>query len=175
MQVRQPPVIGFVGSSNSGKTMLAVQVVDLLTRQGYRVGVIKHTHHHFDLDVEGKDSWKYSQAGAQRVTLAGAERMTVFADVSDDSLQWFLRFSDDCDLVVVEGFTKSEHARIWVYRDEIGGQDKVAPYTKGIIAMASRDKVDHLMPDLPVLDPDDAQQVAAFILEHFNLALEKQP
>ena len=49
-------VIGFAGYSGAGKTTLVEALVALMTARGFKVSVIKHAHHHFDVDREGKDS-----------------------------------------------------------------------------------------------------------------------
>ena len=58
------PILSFVGRSNSGKTTLIERVIPELVRAGYKVATVKHAGHGFDLDTEGKDSWRHKQAGA---------------------------------------------------------------------------------------------------------------
>ncbi len=60
------PIVSFVGKSNSDKTTLLEKVVRELKLRGYRVAVIKHTHHELDIDQSGKDSWRLAQAGIPR-------------------------------------------------------------------------------------------------------------
>ncbi|MEP6875184.1 MAG: molybdopterin-guanine dinucleotide biosynthesis protein B, partial [Burkholderiales bacterium] len=62
-------VIGFRGYSGSGKTTLVEQLVVRLKSAGQRVSVVKHAHHAFDIDQEGKDSWRHRQAGAFEVVI----------------------------------------------------------------------------------------------------------
>ena len=61
------PILSFVGRSNSGKTTLIERVIPELVRAGYKVATVKHAGHGFDLDTEGKDSWRHKQAGASSV------------------------------------------------------------------------------------------------------------
>jgi len=63
-----PPVLGIAGWSGSGKTTLLERLIPALARRGVRVGVIKQTHHDFELDRPGKDSHRLRQAGASRRT-----------------------------------------------------------------------------------------------------------
>ena len=61
-----PPIISIVGNSNSGKTTLIEKLIPELKKRGYRVGVIKHAHHGFNIDKKGKDSWRHKVEGADR-------------------------------------------------------------------------------------------------------------
>jgi broad specificity phosphatase PhoE len=68
-------VIGFCGYSGSGKTTLVEQLIVRLRLAGQRVSVVKHAHHDFDIDHEGKDSWRHRQAGAFEVVIASNRRL----------------------------------------------------------------------------------------------------
>ena len=68
-------VVGFCGYSGSGKTTLVEQLIVRLKRAGLRVSVVKHAHHDFDIDHEGKDSWRLRLAGAGEVVFASSRRM----------------------------------------------------------------------------------------------------
>ena len=74
-------VFGFAGYSGSGKTTLIERVLPKLIAHGLRVSVIKHTHHDFDLDRPGKDSYRHRVAGrgrsfaGVRPALCGAARI----------------------------------------------------------------------------------------------------
>ena len=61
--------LSIVGFSGSGKTELICRLLDWLVRQGLKVAVLKHTHHH-DPGDQGKDTWRFRQAGARVVALA---------------------------------------------------------------------------------------------------------
>ena len=67
-----------VGRKNSGKTTLIVDLVQLLTKNGCRVGTIKHTHHHHELDTPGKDSHRHREAGAELVGVVSRSMTAVF-------------------------------------------------------------------------------------------------
>ena len=62
-----PPLFGVVGWKNSGKTTLMVGLVGELSRRGFAVSVIKHAHAKFEIDHEGRDSYKMREAGACQV------------------------------------------------------------------------------------------------------------
>ena len=65
-----PPIVSIVGKSDSGKTTLLEKLVAAIRSRGYRVGTIKHDTHGFDIDHEGKDSWRHKKAGARTVVLS---------------------------------------------------------------------------------------------------------
>ena len=75
-------VFGFSGYSGSGKTTLIERVLPQLIGLGLRVSVIKHTHHDFDLDQPGKDSYRHRVAGAGEVLLASGQLIAVASDVA---------------------------------------------------------------------------------------------
>ena len=75
------PVIGFAAYSGTGKTTLLTRLLPLLSGQGLRVGMIKHSHHDFEIDKPGKDSYRLREAGAQQVLIASPHR-TVWIEVS---------------------------------------------------------------------------------------------
>ena len=98
-------VIQVVGPSGSGKTTTIVKVVRRLRRMGFRVAVLKHTHH--DIDVPGKDSWRFLEEGgadASIVVRGGGERVAVFTRLSLEDVLEVLRLS--FDIVLVEGFSR---------------------------------------------------------------------
>lgn len=73
-------VIGFAGYSGSGKTSLVELLITLMRAQGLSVSVVKHAHHHFDVDHEGKDSWRHRKAGAYEVVLASDRRLALMRE-----------------------------------------------------------------------------------------------
>ncbi len=72
---RMIPIVSFVGKSNTGKTMLLEKVVSGLRSKGYRVAVIKHSPHGFDMDQPGKDTWRLANAGSDVVAISSPDRM----------------------------------------------------------------------------------------------------
>ena len=68
------PIVSIVGKSGSGKTTLLEKVVAELTKRGYNVGTIKHDVHGFEIDYEGKDSWRHKKAGAKTVVLSSPDK-----------------------------------------------------------------------------------------------------
>ena len=79
------PVVSFVGRSNSGKTTLLEKVIRALKLRGYRVAVIKHSHHDFDLDQTGKDTWRFAQAGSDAVVISSPQKLALIKKTDHDA------------------------------------------------------------------------------------------
>jgi molybdopterin-guanine dinucleotide biosynthesis protein B len=158
------PIVCFVGRSNSGKTTLIERVIPELVRAGYKVATVKHAGHGFDLDTEGKDSWRHRQAGASGVVILSKGSMAMFADVSDQMKVEEVRdrFLDSSyDLIIAEGWKNEGYPKIVVVREQFG-EIPVSP--EGLMAVVSDRPVDL---DVPVFNLNDAPAVAALIIEHF--------
>lgn len=156
-------VIGFAGWSGSGKTTLIEQVIPLLKAAGRTVSVIKHAHHHVDLDKPGKDSWRHREAGAMEVLITTDQRWALLHELRgapEPTIEAHLARMSPCDLVLVEGFKAAHIPKIEVHRPAVG-KPLLHPDDPCIMAVASDQP---LALPLPVLDLNDPAQVADFIL-----------
>lgn len=117
-----PPLICIVGKSKSGKTLLLEKLIPELIGRGYRVATLKHSSHDFDMDREGKDTHRLSQAGSQTVAVVSPQRMAVLYRHTDTmDLEQVPRFIvDSHDLLLVEGFSGQKATKIEVHRPEMG-------------------------------------------------------
>ncbi len=101
-------VLGFAGYSGSGKTTLLEQLIALLRQRGLRVSVVKHAHHRFDIDHQGKDSWRHREAGAYEVVVASDRRMALMREYEQphaiDPHELLAELDPRVDWVLVEGF-----------------------------------------------------------------------
>ena len=120
-------VLGFVGSSGSGKTTVLEQVLGLLADRGARIAVLKHAKPGFDLDGNPKkDSHRLRAAGADQVLVASRDRWALMAQQTDPlqepSLSEMIRRLDATvlDGVLVEGFGHEHYPKIEVYRPSHG-------------------------------------------------------
>ena len=113
------PIISFIGSSGSGKTNVLEKVVAELKRRSIRVAVIKHSHHEsLEIDKNGKDSQRYTAAGAETVIVSSPREMILmqknYSDLTPDEI---VRFIDpDIDIVLTEGFKNAGTCKIEVHR-----------------------------------------------------------
>ena len=158
------PILCFVGRSNSGKTTLIERLIPELMRAGFRVATVKHAGHGFDLDTEGKDSWRHKRAGASSVIVLSKGSLAMFADVPEEIKVEEIRdrfLDSSIDLIIAEGWKSEGYPKIVVIRDQVG-EVPVSP--QGLLAVVSNLPVD--IP-VPVLDPDDVAGVADLIVKHF--------
>jgi molybdopterin-guanine dinucleotide biosynthesis adapter protein len=158
------PILSFVGLSNSGKTTLIERVIPELVRAGYKVATVKHAGHGFDLDTEGKDSWRHKQAGASSVIVLSKGSIAMFADVSDQMNVEEVRdrFLDRTyDLIIAEGWKHERYPKIVVVREQIG---EIPIPTEGLLAVVSDKPVDL---SVPLFELDDVAGVAALIMKQF--------
>lgn len=160
-------VIGLCGFSGSGKTTLAERLIAHLRAAGQRVSVVKHAHHSFDIDHEGRDSWRHRQAGAGEVVIASDRRLAKireFAERADPTVHDLIAELAPCDWVLVEGFKLAALPKIEVWR---AANRKPAryPVDPHVVAIATDEPRALPAPTaLPILDLDDAADVVAFLL-----------
>ena len=160
-------VFGIAGYSGSGKTTLLEKLLPLLTARGLRVSVIKHTHHHFDIDRPGKDSFRHRQAGASQVLLASSSRWVLMSELrgaEEPSLAEHVARFAPCDLVLIEGFKGEAIPTLEVFRPA-NGKSPLWPDHHQIVAVASDQPLPGTLPGhLAALDLNDAAAIAGFIL-----------
>lgn len=159
------PVVTFVAPSGTGKTTLLVKVIAELKQRGIRVGAIKHDAHRFDIDHPGKDSYRFTHAGADTTVISSSETLALVkrqtGSPSPDEL--IEAYFEDVDLVLVEGFKRSTLPKIEVHRLK-GEQNLIcrgAYHDPNLLAVVSDEP---LQVDVPVLDLNDPVQVAEFII-----------
>lgn len=127
-----PVVLAISGPKDSGKTHLIESLVRVLHDEDIRLAVVKHdAHAHMKVDHEGKDSWRYAEAGAPRVGLVGPlgrvviDRSRPFLQ-DDDAGAALRNLFDDVDLVIAEGFKDHALPRIKLIRTGEGPATHVA-------------------------------------------------
>jgi molybdopterin-guanine dinucleotide biosynthesis protein B len=159
------PIVSIVGKSDSGKTTLIEKLVPELVRRGYRVATAKHDVHGFDVDREGKDSWRHKQAGAHTVIISSPERLALIRDVDHDADLAELRdqYIQDVDLILSEGFKKDIQPKIEVFRKEMHRELLCTP-DDNLVAIAANQRFDV---GVPCFDLNDTRGLADFIEQKF--------
>jgi len=156
-------VICLAGWSGAGKTTLLTQLIPHFIAGGLRVSVIKHAHHHFDVDQPGKDSWRHREAGAAEVLVASEKRWALMHELrgaAEPRLPELLAKLSPVDFVVVEGFKREPHCKIEVYR-AANGKPLLFPDDPGIVGIATDSAVET---SLPTVHLDDIPAVAELML-----------
>lgn len=154
------PVIAFSAYSGTGKTTLIEKLILYFKAQGLRLGVIKHDAHDFEIDKEGKDSWRFSKAGAD-ITLISSAVKTAVIEQRPRSFQENLAAFHDVDLIIVEGYKQETIPRIGICRKSTGKGLPVS--AQEYIALVTDDKALIAESTLPCFDLDDAAGLAEFI------------
>ncbi|MBR9981605.1 MAG: molybdopterin-guanine dinucleotide biosynthesis protein B [Desulfatitalea sp.] len=113
-----PPVVSFVSKKNSGKTTFLEKLIAELRGRGYRVGTVKHDGHGFDIDHEGKDTWRHKQAGARTVVISSPRKLAMVKDVAEETSldEIVARYLSDMDIVLTEGYKKGKKPQIEIFR-----------------------------------------------------------
>ena len=162
------PVLGFAAFSGTGKTTLLEQVIPLLKTAGIRLALVKHSHHDFEMDKPGKDSYRLRKAGAEQMLLSSRYRsawiMEGDGETEPDLIRLLPRLdTDKLDLVLVEGFRHQAFPKIEIHRSVLNKpllcmQDEniIALVCDGPIAQATA---------LPLLPLNEPRVVADFVLQ----------
>lgn len=165
----EKPVIGFAAFSGTGKTTLLEQLIPMLNDKGIRLSLIKHAHHQFDIDHEGKDSYRLRKAGARETLVASGARWALIHEnpttMPEPDLETLLSRLDmtQIDLVLVEGFKHESIPRIELWRKPLS-KPLLFPDDNRIIAIASDEEI-LPKPEIPNLDINQPQQIAEFIVQ----------
>ena len=169
------PVMGFAAYSGTGKTTLLSKVIPLLTEKGYRIGIIKHTHHNIDIDKPGKDSHVLREAGAAQTVVASRNRTAIIIEKPEAKAEPILEDAlanlqtATLDLVLVEGFKAAKFMKIELHRKALA-KPYLYPNDANIIAIAADHEITienntqhNLNTNIDTLDINQPQQIADFI------------
>lgn len=161
-----PVVLSIVGKSQAGKTTFLEKLIPEMKLRGYKVGTVKHdAHDHFEIDHEGKDTWRHREAGAQTVAIGSPTRFALTKMVKKElDLDTIIAaYFPDEDLVLTEGYKSGNKAKIEICRKELQAEPLCTPADR-LIAVVSDFTVEV---GVPCLDLGDISAVADFIEERF--------
>ncbi len=154
------------GESGSGKTTLIARIIENLVIRGYRIGAIKHSPHaHTAIDHKGKDTWKYTQSGAEISCLANPEHVVInYKVASDPAPQELLKFFPHMDIVLAEGYKNLDAHDISVI--EVIKEGQANYYAKSPVALVHVSKNRGLkseFPNIPHFSREDIDAICTFI------------
>jgi len=153
------PVYSIVAYSGTGKTTLIEKLIPALRKRGLRVAVVKHDAHEFDIDHEGKDSWRFTKAGAEVTAIASATKAAIMENrpVPIDAL--IARISG-VDIILTEGYKTGPWPKIALMRS---GNNKPLPLPpEECLAVMADVPVEAGVPYLPL---GDAEALADLLVE----------
>ena len=159
------PIIGIAGWKNSGKTTLAVSLIEEFTRRGLRVASVKHAHHDFQIDDAATDSARHRRAGSAQVAIVSAKRwalVTELGTADEPDFADVIAMLAPCDLIIVEGYKTAAIPKIEARRGAASHEKLLAPIDPNVIAIAADQPAAHTDP-LPVFRLDDITALADFI------------
>jgi len=167
-----PPIISIVGKSDSGKTTLLEKLISEFRKRGYLIGTIKHDIHGFDIDHEGKDSWRHKKAGAVSVVISSPSKLAVIKDTDEDKDLDLLvaEYLPDVDIIFTEGYKRENKPKIEVFRKEIH-KELLCLKDENLIALVTNQR---FVIGVPCFDIDDVKGLSDFIEEKF-LKVQKLP
>ena len=147
------PIISIVGASGSGKTTFLEKLIPELAARGYRVGAVKHDAHGFEMDREGKDTWRLKRAGAGVIAISSRDQ---FASIRRTEREMSLeeiagRFFWTEDILITEGFKKAHYPKIEIFRSALEPKPICGP-ADNLIALVSDDAVDMQVPGFSFTD-----------------------
>jgi molybdopterin-guanine dinucleotide biosynthesis protein MobB len=161
-------VVAFVSKSGTGKTTLLEKVIQELKGRGYRVGVIKHDAHRFDIDHPGKDSYRLTAAGADTMLISSPEKLALVRKHAESPPleELVATYFSDVDIVITEGFKKSIIPKIELHRRARSSTllCRGEEHDPMLVAVASDESLDL---DVPLLDLNNANAVVDFVEQTF--------
>jgi len=161
------PILCIVGASGSGKTTFLEALIPELARRGYRVGTVKHDVHGFEMDREGKDSFRHRAAGAKTVALASPAALAVIRrlDSEMDLREVAARFFFTEDIVIAEGYKRLPLPKVEVFRRAVEAEPLCGP-RDNLLAVVTEDLAEG-PGGVPVFGFSEAARLADLIEERF--------
>jgi len=176
--LQAPPVVGLIAYSGTGKTTLLTRVIPLLRAHGLRIALIKHAHHHFDIDTPGKDSHRLREAGAEQVMIASRNRWVWMRETPDQPEAELEEMIEQLaptgiDLILVEGFKHGHYRKIELRRHELDNP-RLYVDDPDVIAVATDGPLEPFT-ELPILDINNPAAIADFIIATCELDPKEHP
>ncbi len=157
------PIFAFSAFSGTGKTTVIEKLVSALSADGYAVAVIKHDGHDFEIDREGKDSYRFTAAGAA-VSLISSKSKTAFIESRELDLIQLIQRINDVNLILVEGYKNESLPRIGIARKACG-KGFTDSFDKFIAIMSDYENIDTEIPHFHI---DDIEGLKSFIMKNMN-------
>jgi len=162
-------VFGIVGWSGSGKTELITRLIKYFCKKKILVSSIKHTHHKFDIDKEGKDSFKHIQSGSNEVILYNENKWALVSRFQNKRIgieEMIAKFDRKTQLILIEGLKYSKFPKIEVFRASLDKSFLFEDdnYIKGVV---SDKKIENL--ELPIFSFKETEKIGKFIINYLKL------
>jgi molybdopterin-guanine dinucleotide biosynthesis protein B len=156
-------IITIVGKSDSGKTTLLEKLIAELTRRGYRIGTVKHAHHGFEIDTEGKDSWRHKRAGAHAVLVITDDKIAMLKNDRTSDIEKMQAYLSGVDIILAEGFKSQKLPKIEIFRMNSGHKEPLCMNDDTLLAFVTDSD---FRPHVPLFGLEDIRGLADFIEEN---------
>ena len=159
-------IFGIAGWSGSGKTELMTKLINNLKQHhDLQICAIKHAHDSFKIDHEGKDTYKFSVAGANKVIISSKSKIAMIEKVNRElSLRKILANVKGFNVILVEGWKKSHIKKIEVCRKDIK-MPLLYEDDPSFVAVATDEKNFIPKRNIKILNLNNIPSIASFILE----------
>lgn len=156
---KEIPVLSFVARSGTGKTTYLEKLISLLKKEGLRLAVLKHDAHGFEMDKPGKDSYRFSKAGADHVILTSKQKTAAIIQHEDTiPLHSLLAKISNVDLIITEGYKHENQKKIEILRK--GYHETPLSDKSQLIAIIADFPVEAA---IPVFDLNDPAAIIPFL------------
>jgi molybdopterin-guanine dinucleotide biosynthesis protein B len=170
-------VVAAVGISGSGKTVTLEYLISQLSTEGYKIGAIKHVHHKgFTIDTEGKNTWRYAQAGAKIVAAISPDEVAIIKKTSQelDNLDQIIETfqKEEVDFIFIEGYhgliaKRADVSKIVVAKDESTLKETMEGTIEPILAVSgliAKNMDSTTIQGLPVIRiPEDGKKLVELL------------
>lgn len=160
----KPKIVTIVGKSNSGKTTLLEKLITHLTQKGYKIGSVKHAHDRFEMDKEGKDSWRHKKAGAASTLVISEDKIAMIKDDRAGYIEKMQFYLADNDIILAEGFKRQNLPKIEIFRTQSVHKEPLCRGDENLIAFVTNS--DYKL-DVPTFGIEDIIEIADFIELNF--------
>ncbi len=163
-QIKRPVILAVSGVKNAGKTTLITSLIPLLAEMGIQTAVLKHDSHGFDPDVPGTDTYRFREAGACGTAIF-SEDLSMVIRHGTVTERVLANAFPDADLILLEGFKWTAYPKIEIVR---GGVSDVPACSADTLIGIATDLTDtaHFPTDIPVLDLNRPEEIAAFLCRY---------
>ncbi len=156
--------------SGTGKTTLVEALISLFKERGFSVGALKDDAHRLEIDKQGKDSYRFAEAGADNVIISSSSKLVMIKSVKEKApIKEIVKLFGNLDIIFIEGFKNSNLPKIEVHRKAVDKEllCKSSSYNSSAIVAAATDEL--LNVDIPQLDINDPVSIADFIAVNIEL------
>lgn len=166
----QPPAVSFIARSGSGKTTLVTRLIAELKSRGYKVGAIKHGPPNFDIDRPGKDSYRFTEAGADNMLVCSDNKLAFVKQHRQPPPfeELLANYFPDVDIILVEGFKRVGVPKIEIHRYDHDSAllCRGEYHDPNLLAVATDSNIEV---DVPQLDLNRPAVIVDFLLQTFSM------